>query len=169
VIATSDSLNNVGWDALVRGDAARATAYLEEAYAIARELNDTFRMTLAVGNLATTAVLQERYEEAVERSRETPLLCLRRGDRRGGAEAVLVLAAAAAGLGKDELSVKIDALSRALATDAGLVHEPMLLERLEPYLSQARTRLGSERVAALEAEVGQPTLELSLEFLDGAG
>lgn len=80
-------------------------------------------MTLAAGNLATTAVLQERHEEALERSRETLLLCLRRGDTRGGAEAVLVLAAAAAGLGKDELSVKAEALSRALATNAGLVNE----------------------------------------------
>jgi predicted ATPase/class 3 adenylate cyclase len=169
VIATSDSLNNVGWDALVRGDVARATAYLEEALAIARELDDTFRMTLAVGNLATAAVLQERYEEAVERSRETLLLCLRRGDRRGGSEAMLVLAAATAGLGENELSVRIAALARALAADAGIVYEPMLLERLAPYLSLARTRLGSERVGALEAELGPPTLELALELLDGAG
>jgi len=166
VIAISDSLNNVGWDALVRGDVARATTYLEEALAIARELDDTFRMTLAVGNLATTAVLQERYEEAVERSRETLLLCIRRGDRRGGSEAVLVLAAVAAGLGEDELSVKIDALARALAADAGIVYEPMLLERLEPYLSRARTGLGPERVAALEAEIGTPTVDLALELLD---
>jgi predicted ATPase/class 3 adenylate cyclase len=169
VIATSDSLNNVGWDALVRGDVARATAYLEEALAIARELDDTFRMTLAVGNLATAAVLQERYEEALERSRETLLLCLRRGDRRGGSEAMLVLAAATAGLGENELSVRIAALARALAADAGLVYEPMLLERLEPHLLLARTRLGPERVGALEAELGAPTLELALELLDGAG
>jgi predicted ATPase/class 3 adenylate cyclase len=166
VIAISDSLNNVGWEALVRGDPARATAYLEEALTIARELDDTFRMTLAVGNLATTALLQERYEEAVERSRETLLLCIRRGDRRGGSEAAIVVAGAAAGLGADELSVKIDVLANALAADAGFVHEPLFLERLEPYRSAARERLGHQRVTALEAEVAAPTMERALELLD---
>ena len=42
----------------------------------------------------------------------------------------------------------------------------MLLERLEPYLSRARTGLGPERVAALEAEIGTPTVDLALELLD---
>ena len=52
------------------------------------------------------------------------------------------------------------------AADAGIVYEPMLLERLEPYLSRARTGLGPERVAALEAEIGTPTVDLALELLD---
>ena len=60
VIAISDSLNTVGWDALIAGDADRAAAYLEEALEIARELRDTFRMTLAIGNLGHVAVMQER-------------------------------------------------------------------------------------------------------------
>jgi hypothetical protein len=80
-----------------------------------------------------------------------------------------VLAAAAEDLGENELSVRIAALAHALAADAGIVYEPMLFERLEPYLSLARTRLGPERVAALEAEIGAPTLELALELLDASG
>jgi predicted ATPase/class 3 adenylate cyclase len=166
VIATSDSLNNIGWNALVRGDVTRATTYLEEALGIARELDDTFRMTLAVGNLAIADVLRERYAEAVERARETLLLCIRRGDRRGAVEVMLVLAAATAGLGEDELSVKMDALHSELAADAGIVDEPMLVERHEPYLSPARERLGPERAAAIEPEAGAPTLERALELLE---
>jgi predicted ATPase/class 3 adenylate cyclase len=166
VIATSDSLSNIGWDALVRGDVGRATVHLEEALAIARELDDTFRMSLALGNLAISDVLRRQYEEAVERARETLLLCIRRGDRRGAVEVLLVFAAATAGLGEDALSVEADALHRSLAADAGIVDEPMLLERLEPYLSPARERLGPERVAALEAEVGAPTLERALDLLE---
>jgi predicted ATPase/class 3 adenylate cyclase len=165
VIATSDSLNNLGWDALVRGDPDRAAGYLEEALEIARELGDTFRMTLAVGNLGHVAVLRERYAEGVELNRECLLLCIRRGDRRGGIEVLLGLAAAMAGLGQDELSVKLDAVHRALATEAGLVDDPMLLERLEPLIGLARTRLGPERVAVVEAEVGTATLEHALELL----
>jgi len=166
VFGTSDSLNNIGWDALVSGDLERATAHLEEALEIARALDDTFRMTLAISNLGHVAVLQERYAEAVELNRETLLLCIRRGDRRGGSEGILSLAAAVAGLGQDELSVKLDALHRALAADAGIVDEPMLFRRLDHVLARSRTRLGPERIAALEAEVGPPTLELALELLD---
>jgi predicted ATPase/class 3 adenylate cyclase len=165
MISISDCVNNVGWDALIRGDFDRATANLEEAVALARKLDDTYRITLATSNLGLAAVLQERYAKAVEQLREPLLLCVRRGDRRCGSEAVLGLAAAVAGLGKDELSVKLDAIRRALMADAGIVYEPRLLERLEPYLTLAVTRLGPERAAALEAEITTPTLELALDLL----
>jgi predicted ATPase/class 3 adenylate cyclase len=166
VIATSDSLNNVGWEALVRGDLDRATTNLEEALTTARALDDTFRITLAACNLGLAAVLQDRYDAAVEHLRETLVLTIRRGDVRLGAEAVLGLAAAVAGLGKDEISVQLEAVRRALMADAGMVYEALMLERLEPYLVAARTRLGPERVAVLEAEAAAPSLELALELLD---
>ena len=166
VIAVSDSLNNVGWDALVTGDFDRAAAYLEEALAIARELRDTFRMSLALGNLGHVAALRERYAEALELNREVLLLCIRRGDLRGGVETLLSLAATLAGLGRDELSVTLDAIHRRLGADGGMIDDPMLLGRLEPLVSLARTRLGPERVAQLEAEIGAPSLELALELLD---
>jgi predicted ATPase len=168
LIATSDSLNNVGWEALVRGNTARAAAYLEEALEIARGLRDAFRMTLAIGNLAHVAVMEERDAEAVELNRECLLLCISRGDKRGGSEALLSLAAAAAGLGRDELSVKFHWIHRALAADAGFIEDPMLVERLEPLISLARTRLGPERLAVLEAEITTPTPQFALELLDAS-
>lgn len=168
VIALSDSVNNVGWEALVHGDLERATSKLEEALAIARELGDTFRISLATVNLGHVAVLQERYDAAVQLNREGLLLCIRRGDRRGGSEAVLGLTAALAGLSEDELSVKLDAIQRALTSEAGIVYEPRVLERLERPILGSRERLGPERVARLEAEAARPTLEHALELLDAA-
>jgi predicted ATPase/class 3 adenylate cyclase len=168
VIATSDSLNNVGWDAMLRGDFATATTNLEEALAIARELDDTFRMSLATCNLGLSAVSQRRYEEGVERLRESLVLAIRRGDRRNGAEVVLGLAAAVAGLGDGELSVRLDVIQRAVAAGIGMVYDESLLEWLEPFLSLARTQLGPERVTEIEAEAGTPTLELALELLDAS-
>src|SRR6202007_1971803 len=92
----------------------------------------------------------------------------RRGDKRGGSEVMLSLAAAVAGLGHDELSVKLDTVHRAVIRDVGLVDWPDLLRQLEPVLRGARERLGPERVAALEAEAGEPTLDHALELLDAS-
>jgi predicted ATPase len=168
VIATSDTLNNVGWGALCRGDFVHATATLEVALEIARELGDTFRTSLAACNLGLAAVLQERHPVGIERLREALVISIRRGDLRCGTEAVLGLAAAAAGLGEDELSVQLDAIQRALMAEAGIVYEPAMLERLEPALSLARGQLGAERVTALEGAVGAPTMERGLELLDAS-
>jgi len=153
---------------MLRGDFASATTNLEEALAIARELDDTFRMSLATCNLGLSAVSQGRYEEGVERLRESLVLGIRRGDRRNGAEVVLGLAAAVAGLGDDELSVRLDVIQRAVAAGIGMVYDELLLEWLEPFLSLARTRLGPERVTEIEAEAGTPTMELALELLDAS-
>ncbi len=81
---------------------------------------------------------------------------------------MLGLAAAVAGLGEDELSVKLDAIHRAVMAEAGIVYDPSMAERLEPFLSLARTRLGPERVTEIEAEVATPTIELALELLDAS-
>ena len=114
----------LGWDALLSGDFDRASAYLEEAPRIARELGDTFRLTLAICNLG----LSRRPAGPVPGSRRRSFgracsSAIRRGDRRCGAEAALGLAAAVAGLGDDELSVKLDAIHRALMADAGIVYD----------------------------------------------
>ncbi len=168
LIAISDSLNNLGWDDLLRGEFQCAIVSLEEAAAIARELGDTFRLSLAICNLGLTAALQERYPEAAELLRETVLLSIHRGDRRCGLEAVLGLAAAAAGLGNDELSVKLDKIQSTLMADAGIVYEPLMLDQLAPVLATARQRLTPEQVANLESEIRTPTLEQAIELLDEA-
>jgi hypothetical protein len=86
--------------------------------------------------------------------------------RRGGVEALLSVAAALAGLGQDELSVRLDSIHHTLGAEVGIIDDPMLLGRLEPLVSLARTRLAPERVAALGADAGAPTLEHALELLD---
>jgi predicted ATPase len=165
-LAISDSLNNVGWDGLLMGDYDDAIAHLEEALATAEELDDAFRINLAICNLGLAAVFQGRHDEALPPLRRALLLCIRRGDRRGGGETVYGLAAATAGLGMDELSVQLDWIQRAIFAEAGIVYPGPLVERLEVPLELARGRLGPERVAAIETELRGPSLDVALELLD---
>jgi hypothetical protein len=98
--------------------------------------------------------------------REGLLLSIRRGDQRGGIEELIGLAGATAGLCLDELAVRIDRIERALAEESGIVYPPILVERLGKPLRLAVERLGPERVATLEREVCEPSLDLALELLD---
>jgi predicted ATPase/class 3 adenylate cyclase len=165
IISVSDSLNNLGWDALLAGEPERAIAKLEEAAAIARELDDTFRLSLAVDNLGLAAVMQERYLDARELLLEALRLTIRRGDRRVGSEAVHGLAAAAAGLGDDELCVRLNRIQRELSAAAGIA-QLGLDEQLYSRVQLARDRLGAEQVAAVEAERRESTLDAALELVE---
>ena len=165
IISVSDSLNNLGWDALLAGEPERAIAKLEEAAAIARELDDTFRLSLAVGNLGLAAVMQERYLDARELLLKALRLTIRRGDRRVGSEAVHGLAAAAAGLGDDELCVRLNRIQRELSAAAGIA-QMGLDEQLYSRVQLARDRLGAEQVAAVEAERRESTLDAALELVE---
>jgi predicted ATPase/class 3 adenylate cyclase len=166
VTSVSDSVNNLGWDALLAGEPDRAVPKLEEAASIARELGDTYRLSLAVGNLGLAAVMQERYLDARELLLKALRLSIRRGDRRVGAEAVHGLAAAAAGLRDDELSVRLDRIQRELSAAAGIVQWPQVSERLHSRVQLAHDRLGADRVAAVEAERCDSTLDTALELVE---
>ena len=161
VIALSDTLSNVGWSSLLAHDFERAITNLEEALAIARQLGDTFRIALAVSNLGHAALAQERYGDARRLLGEGLVLCIRRGDRRGGQEAVLGLAATAAGAGDDELAVRLDAIRRRVMEETGIVYPQSLLALFEPLLQRAH-----EKVGVGELDGREPTLELALELLD---
>jgi predicted ATPase len=166
VLGVMDVVNNLGWFALEEGDDDRAVVLLQEALAIASELRDTYRIALASCNLGLGAVVQGRYAESAGALRSALEICIRRADRRVGSEAVLGLAAAAAGLGEDELSVRLRAIARGLMTEAGIVYTPGFLPRLERPVHAAAARLGLERTAELDR--GPATLEHALELLDAA-
>ena len=166
MIGIADTLNNIGWTEVLRGDLDQAVAHLEETLAIARELDDTFRIELALGNLGLTAVFQERYDDAAVVLWETLEVAIRRSDRRASQEVLLTLAAAHAGLGHDELAVRLDALRRAMMAESFIALPPVLLEPLEQKIHRARDRLGPARVRAIEAESRPPTLESAAALLE---
>jgi hypothetical protein len=73
---------------------------------------------------------------------------------------VLGLAAATAGLGENELAVRLDAIQRFLMADAGIVYVPTMVERLGRLLELAH------QAGVAAADTREPSLELALELLD---
>ena len=73
--------------------------------------------------------------------------------------------AAAAGLGDDELCVRLNRIQRELSAAAG-IGQLGLDEQLYSRVQLARDRLGAEQVAAVEAERRESTLDAALELVE---
>jgi tetratricopeptide (TPR) repeat protein len=146
----ADSLNNLGWAALVRGAYPEARAYLEESLDISRRLEDEFHVALALDNLGLATMLEGRYREAVELLSETVELSDERGDQRIGAEALLALAGAFAGTGEAVLAVRLGAAADGLFASMGTDAWPVIRERIGPLIADARSQLADAETIASE-------------------
>ena len=162
----SDILNNLGYSALANGNYDEARTLLEESLAISRRLADTFRITLALGNLGLVAVLEGRYDEAIALLDEDLRLCIMRGDRRCGTEAILGLTAAHAALGNDELALRLDAIQQGLSEAMGLVNPPGHFELLERPIRRVREELDPAITRGVAEWTGEPSLEAALVALE---
>ena len=98
---------------------------------------------------------------------ETLEVAIRRSDRRASQEVLLTLAGAHAGLGHDELAVRLDTLRQAMMAEAFFAYPQALLEPLEKPIHEARDRLDPNRVREIEAEVRLATLESAAALLAG--
>ena len=124
---------------------------------------------MAIGNLGLVALSEERWEDAVELLLEELRLSNRRGNRRSGAEALLGLAMAYAGLGDASLALELHGAFRRLCDAMGTDPEAsggLLNARAAPYLDRAHAQLGLETAAALTARGRLLTPEQVLERLE---
>jgi predicted ATPase/class 3 adenylate cyclase len=92
----ADSLNNLGYTALLTGDYEEAEALLEEGLTLARQIGDIRHIALLVGNLALVSLFQDQPERARPLFAECIRLCEGIGDKRSCLEAVVGMAALAA-------------------------------------------------------------------------
>jgi hypothetical protein len=114
------------------------------------------------------AVLESRYDDAIELLDEDLRLCILRGDRRCGAEAILGLTAAHAALGHSELAVRLDAIQQGLSEAMGLVNPPGHFELLYRPLRRVWEELDPSVARELAQGIGEPTLEAALAELEQA-
>jgi tetratricopeptide (TPR) repeat protein len=145
-----DSLNNLGWAALLRGAYPEARRYLEESLDIARRLEDDFHTALARDNLGLVALFEGRYADAVELLTANVRLCADRADRRIGAESLRGLAAAFAGLGEAAAAVQLAATADQLLDSMRIELWPTIEERIAPLLTRAESSLDAASAESLK-------------------
>jgi len=138
-----------------------------ESLEIARRLGDVTGITFALGNLGLVAVLEGRYEDALELLGEDLQLCASRGDRSRGAEAILGLAAAHAALGNHDLAVELDVIAQAVYDiDHSPFWDPGLVGRLREPLQEAWEQTDPSLVEALTAHRERLTMDTAIAHLD---
>ena len=147
-LSASDALNNIGWGRITAGSHSESRRYLDESLALARKVDDAFRITpLALGNLGLVALLEERFAEAAsifgDNLRRTTL----RGDRRLASEAILGLASAYGALGDARLAVRLwGCLAGPVRRLRRILnYKPDLLDRVQQHVSAASATLDENR------------------------
>jgi hypothetical protein len=106
---------------------------------------DTFLIIVALANLATIRVLQERYDEARQLSAEGMSLCQEVEDRRGAAWCLESLAAAAAAGGRAVHAACLWGAADQLLESVGAPLNPLFRDLRDRYFDDVR-KACSERV-----------------------
>jgi predicted ATPase/class 3 adenylate cyclase len=160
----ADSLNNLGWAALLRGDYPEARRHLEESLYVARRLGDDFHTVLALANLGLVALFEGHYAEAIELLAENVRLCAERADRRVGAESLQALAGAFAWSGNAAIAIELAAAAAHLNESMGITLPPMIDEHIAPMLAEAEASLDPAMVSGLKRDGRVLTLTQAAEL-----
>jgi non-specific serine/threonine protein kinase len=117
----------------------------------------------ALDNLAWAALVRGDHERARALHEETLALCRELGDKLIGSESLEGLACAAAARGEDERSARLFGTASAL----GYQQAPAESALREPYLADARSRLGETAWNAAWAEGQAMTFEEGVSYALG--
>ena len=156
-------LANLGYEHLLEGDHEQATALNEEAARLYRDRGSRGGLVYALDNLAWAALVRGDHERARALHEETLALCRELGDKLIGSESLEGLACAAATRGEDERSARLFGTASAL----GYQQAPAESALREPYLADARSRLGETAWNAAWAEGQAMTFEEGVSYALG--
>jgi hypothetical protein len=126
------------WD----GVRERSGHLLEDALKLARQSGDTFLIIIALVNLSTIRVLQERYGEARELGAEGMSLCQQVEDRRGAAWCLESFAAADAAGGEAIRAARLWGAADQLLESVGVPLNPLHRNLRERYFDHVHRLCG---------------------------
>jgi tetratricopeptide (TPR) repeat protein len=140
----AETLNNLGWHAILAGDHPAAVAYLKESLKLAHGLSQRLVVTMAQDNLALAHLFGGEPERAERLFRENLRLCRATGDQRIAEEALIGLAGTAAQMREWVRAAWLAGAAAAQRARLNLLPggvNPLIEDR---FLADARGRLGDD-------------------------
>jgi predicted ATPase len=149
ITGVADSLNNLGFAAILGGDYQAAAGYVEESLAIALRLDDRQHIALAQGNLGLVHLFDRDPDLALPVLQRNVRLCWEIGDRRIAQEGLLGLAGVASLRGEWERAAWLAGASMRLGAEGELQAHDAEGRIERELLSAAREALGAEGYDAI--------------------
>jgi protein kinase-like protein len=145
------------------GDRERAGQLLGDTLKLARQTGHTFLIIIALANLATIRVLQERYDDVRELGAEGMLLCQEVEDRRGASWTLESLAAAEAAGGQAVRAARLWGAADQLLESVGAPLNP-LFRQLRDYVGDVSKSCGDRAFQGALSEGRAMSLQQAVQY-----
>jgi non-specific serine/threonine protein kinase len=145
---SADVLNNLGWTTILTGEYARSRGYHEENLRVARGNKDTFRISMALGNLGLVELLDGHPERVPPLLAEELPFILERGERRTFPEAAVMAASVAASAGDTIRAARLGGAAEAAYETTGGAWSQPEQQLLDRYVLPLRGEAAEEFDAA---------------------
>ncbi len=157
-------LLNSGYEFLVQGDQERATALIDEAAALYRKHGNKDKLRYVLLGVGWIALMRGGHNQAEDSFKESLVLSQEMGDKRTAAESLEGLACIFELRGEAERAARLFGAVEALR-EAVSYYQPLSQRVLrEPYLSNARSRLGEALWQTAFAEGQAMGLKDAIEY-----
>jgi predicted ATPase/class 3 adenylate cyclase len=155
---------NLGLTALYQGDYERAEASLAQAQVFLEEVGDGGQSWVQVGNRGLAALLRGDLETAMDLSKESLKTFREMVFKQGAIECLEVLACAAGALGDAQRAAWLVGASEFQREHIGIPMPDIDREMIQPYLNDARSRLGETLWEAAREEGRAMSVEEATEY-----
>jgi tetratricopeptide (TPR) repeat protein len=145
-------------------DLDEAECYYQQSLELAKEIDNEFRIALALHNLGYIACYRDEHERARELFVESLVLYQRRQYKKGIAECLAGLAMTAASQGHMDSAARLCGAAEALLENIGTRLDTLDRADFEQTRDMVWSKLGDERSEALLAEGGALSLEQAITY-----
>src|SRR5215204_2497566 len=135
-------LISLGYEYLLEGDPEKATELNEEAVGLYRKRGRSSLLQAALDNLGWSALIECDHQRSRALFVESLVLCKDLGDKLVGSESIEGLACASGVGGEAERAARLFGAAEALQEAAGYQQATRAHSLREPYLTDARSRVG---------------------------
>jgi tetratricopeptide (TPR) repeat protein len=157
-------LISLGYEYLLEGDSEKATELNEEAMELYRKRGRKSLLQAALDNLGWSALIEGDHQRSEALFMESLVLCKDLGDKLVGSESIEGLACASGVGGEAERAARLFGAAEALREAAGYKLGTRARSLREPYLTDARSRVGEADWTRVWEEGCSMTFEAAIAY-----